>query len=101
MGMGGMPAGGGGPPEGKLTGEIKNWNDEKGFGFVVPQGGGDDVFCHRTDVQGSGERPQLARGPCPILPTRFICTPTGACLCQRGMSDTAQTSLLRCETFLA
>ena len=62
MGMGGMPAGGGGPPEGKLTGEIKNWNDEKGFGFVVPSGGGDDIFCHRTDIISTGDRPQLARG---------------------------------------
>ena len=62
MGMGGMPAGGGGPPEGQLTGEIKNWNDEKGFGFVVPSGGGDDIFCHRTDIISTGDRPQLARG---------------------------------------
>ena len=60
--------GGGGP---KMFGEVKNWNDEKGFGFVVPQGGGDDVFCHRTDVQGSGERPQLARGPCPSSANKF------------------------------
>ena len=24
-------------PEGKLLGEVKNWNDEKGFGFIIPQ----------------------------------------------------------------
>ena len=62
MGGGGAP---GGPitiPEGKLLGEIKNWNDEKGFGFVIPKAGGDDIFCHRTDIITSGERPQLVRG---------------------------------------
>jgi cold shock CspA family protein len=64
-GMGGMMGGGGGGggvPGQKMMGEIKNWNDEKGFGFIVPQGGGDDVFCHRTDCVASCERPQLARG---------------------------------------
>jgi hypothetical protein len=25
-------------PEGKVQGEVKNWNDEKGFGFIVPDG---------------------------------------------------------------
>ena len=33
---------------GKAIGEVKNWNEEKGFGFVIPQGGGDDVFAHRV-----------------------------------------------------
>ena len=28
-------------PEGKLLGEVKNWNDEKGFGFLIPTG----VLC--------------------------------------------------------
>ena len=78
--------GGGGP---KMFGEVKNWNDEKGFGFVVPQGGGDDVFCHRTDVQGSGERPQLARGPCPSSANEIHLHSHRTCLCQRGMSNTA------------
>ena len=44
-GGGGAANGGGGAapgpievPEGKLLGEVKNWNDEKGFGFVIPDG---------------------------------------------------------------
>jgi hypothetical protein len=45
MGMAPMmapgPAAPSGPiviPEGKLLGEVKNWNDEKGFGFIIPEG---------------------------------------------------------------
>eukprot|EP00420_Gonyaulax_spinifera_P035775 CAMPEP_0197871622 /NCGR_PEP_ID=MMETSP1439-20131203/1978_1 /TAXON_ID=66791 /ORGANISM="Gonyaulax spinifera, Strain CCMP409" /LENGTH=40 /DNA_ID= /DNA_START= /DNA_END= /DNA_ORIENTATION= len=28
------------------SGTLKRWNDEKGFGFIQPQDGGDDLFCH-------------------------------------------------------
>lgn len=38
------------------SGIMKRWNDEKGFGFIEREDGGDDVFCHATallDGQGS------------------------------------------------
>ena len=57
---GAVQSGGGG--SGLATGTVVRWNDEKGFGFVVPSGGGDDIFCHRTDIISTGDRPQLARG---------------------------------------
>jgi len=31
-----------------IQGSVKNWDDEKGFGFIDPMGGGDNVFVHRS-----------------------------------------------------
>ncbi|CAE7234578.1 cspA [Symbiodinium sp. CCMP2592] len=33
---------------GLQTGTVKSWNDQRGFGFIVPNGGAGDVFVHRT-----------------------------------------------------
>ena len=34
------------------SGEVKHWNDDKGYGFIVPDAGGDDVFVHRRELSG-------------------------------------------------
>ncbi len=38
------------------TGTVKWFNTTKGFGFIMPQGGGPDVFVHITAVQAAGLR---------------------------------------------
>jgi CspA family cold shock protein len=37
-------------------GTVKWFNGEKGFGFIAPDGGSDDVFVHYTELSGSGFR---------------------------------------------
>ncbi len=39
---------------GKNKGTVKWFNEQKGYGFIVPDGGGKDVFVHISDVENSG-----------------------------------------------
>jgi CspA family cold shock protein len=54
------------------SGTVKWFNEAKGFGFIQPEGGGNDVFAHfsavqmegfRTLKQGSRVNYELVRGP--------------------------------------
>jgi cold shock protein len=37
-------------------GRVKWFSEEKGYGFISSEGGGEDIFVHYTDIEGIGFR---------------------------------------------
>ncbi|MFA9287190.1 DUF1294 domain-containing protein [Comamonas sp. SY3] len=44
-----------------LEGTLQSWNDERGFGFIAPDGGGPQVFVHISAFQNTAARPQAGQ----------------------------------------
>ena len=38
-----------------ITGTVKFFNADKGYGFIAPDGGGNDAFVHITAVERAGK----------------------------------------------
>ena len=47
---------------GPAQGTVQWFNPEKGFGFITPDDGGDDVFVHFSEIEDDGGYRELAEG---------------------------------------
>ena len=43
----------------RTHGTLTKWNDDRGFGFISPAGGGPEVFVHVSAFPRDGRRPTL------------------------------------------
>jgi cold shock CspA family protein len=44
---------------GMNTGQLVKWNDERGFGFITPRAGGNQVFLHISAIPKTSRRPRV------------------------------------------
>lgn len=47
---------------GRQAGEVRWFNDTKGYGFITPRGGQEDLFVHHSEILGQRGRRTLQQG---------------------------------------
>jgi uncharacterized membrane protein YsdA (DUF1294 family)/cold shock CspA family protein len=45
----------------RIEGTLKSWNDSRGFGFIEPVYGGQEIFVHIKSFEGRTSRPQVGQ----------------------------------------
>jgi len=50
-----------------LQGKITNWKDDRGFGFITPNGGGELVFLHVSSLTNRQRRSRRGRSALPLV----------------------------------
>lgn len=45
----------------RFEGQLKSWNPERGFGFIEPPGGGQEIFVHVSAIPTSLRPPKIAQ----------------------------------------
>ncbi len=43
----------------RLKGKLINWDSDKAFGFIAPNGGGEHIFIHKTALSNRNRVPQI------------------------------------------
>ena len=43
----------------RFKGTLTTWNDDRGFGFIAPTEGGQEIFAHIKSFESRSERPQV------------------------------------------
>jgi cold shock CspA family protein len=65
------------PTEEKMMGTVKFWVADRGFGFVIPDAGGEDLFCHirrlpeHIEELREGQRVRFTEAPSQHKPGKF------------------------------
>lgn len=77
------------------TGTVKWFNNAKGFGFICPEGGGEDIFAHYSTIQMDGYRTLKPDSLSGLMSTRGqkAITPASSCPSKQRPLHSSSVSL--------